>query len=116
MDQEYKFTLDKEKDILNQQYRIETKALFLELYEKYLAPKEERELWNKYDKICNNMIEDEKRIKYDTEKIFKNKKIKKEETIIDRNENDGDYPIEVKNKNVFIRFFNFMKKVILRKQ
>ena len=64
MDKEYKFILNKDSDILNQKYRIETKALFVELYEKYLAPKEDGEFWNEYDKICNNMIEEEKRIKY----------------------------------------------------
>ena len=46
MDKEYKFILNKDSDILNQKYRIETKALFVELYEKYLAPKEDGEFWN----------------------------------------------------------------------
>ena len=76
MDKEYKFILNKDNDLLNQNYRIETKALFVELYEKYLAPKEDGEFWNKYDKICNNMIEEEKRIKYNSDNIFKNNKKK----------------------------------------
>ena len=67
MDKEYKFILNKDSDILNQNYRIETKALFVEVYEKYLAPKEDCDFWNKYDRICNNMIEEEKRTKYDIE-------------------------------------------------
>ena len=60
MSKEYKFEIDTERDILNQNYKIETKALFVELYERYLAPKEEKNFWEKYDKICNNMIEEKK--------------------------------------------------------
>ena len=110
MDKECKFILNKDGDILNQNYRIETKALFIELYEKYLVPKEDWDFWNKYDKICDNMIEEEKRIKYDTENIFKNRKLEREDSIANNN-----LPIEIKDKNIFIKFLNFMKKILKRK-
>ena len=110
MDKEYKFILNKDGDILNQNYRIETKALFIELYEKYLVPKEDWDFWNKYDKICDNMIEEEKRIKYDTENIFKNRKLEREDSIANNN-----LPIEIKDKNIFIKFLDFMKKIFKRK-
>ena len=71
MDKEYKFTLDNQKDILEQNYKVETKALFVELYERYLAPKEEKSFWNKYDRICNNIITEEKQKKYNTDNLFK---------------------------------------------
>ena len=110
MDTEYKFTLNKEKDILNQKYKMETKALFVELYERYLAPKEDSDFWNKYDKICNNMIEEEKRKKYDIENIFENRKLEREDSIANNN-----LPIEIKDKNIFIKFLDFMKKIFKRK-
>ena len=110
MDKEYKFILNKDGDILNQNYRIETKALFIELYEKYLVPKEDWDFWNKYDKICDNMIEEEKRIKYDTENIFKNRKLEREDSIANNN-----LPIEIKDKNIFIKFLDFMKEIFKRK-
>ena len=110
MDKEYKFILNKDSDILNQNYRIETKALFIELYEKYLVPKEDLDFWNKYDKICDNMIEEEKRIKYDTENIFKNRKLEREDSIANNN-----LPIEIKDKNIFIKFLDFMKEIFKRK-
>ena len=115
MDKEYKFTLDKEKDILNQKYSIETKALFIELYERYLLSKEDSDFWWKYDKICNNMIEEEKRIKYNSDNIFKNRKLERKELIINKKENESNLPIEIKKENIFIKFLNFMKKVILKK-
>lgn len=60
IDKNYIFVLDKEKDILEQEYKDETKALFVELYERYLATEDEEEFWRKYDKICFNMINAEK--------------------------------------------------------
>lgn len=110
MDKEYKFILNKDSDILNQKYRIETKALFVELYEKYLSPKEDGEFWNEYDKICNNMIEEEKRIKYNSDNIFKNKKLEKEELTF-KKENISQLPIEIKKENIIIKFFRFMKNI-----
>ena len=99
-----------DSDILNQKYRIETKALFVELYEKYLAPKEDGEFWNEYDKICNNMIEEEKRIKYNSDNIFKNKKLKKEELSVTK-ECDSNLPIEVKKDNIVVKFLKFIKNI-----
>lgn len=110
MDKEYKFMLDKDSDILNQKYRIETKALFVELYERYLAIKEESEIWNQYDKICNNMIEEEKRIKYNSDNIFKTKKLKKEELSVTK-ESESNLPIEIKKENIVIKFFKFIKNI-----
>ncbi len=110
MDKEYKFTLDKDKNILNQKYRIETKALFLELYERYLLPEEESEFWKQYDKICNNMIEEEKRIKYNFDNIFKNRKLEKEELIFTK-ENKSNLPIEIKKENIIMKFFKIIKDI-----
>ena len=32
----------------------ETKALHVEIYERYLAPPEEKQMWEKYDKYCED--------------------------------------------------------------
>ena len=45
-----------------------------DLYERYLAPTKEKEFWNKYDKICFDMIE-EKQKEYDSENIFSNRNL-----------------------------------------
>ncbi len=110
MDKEYKFILDKDSNILNQKYRIETKALFVELYERYLASKEESETWNKYNKVCNNMIEEEKRIKYNSYNIFKNRKLEKEE-LTSKKENIRQLPIKIKKENIIVKFFIFIKNI-----
>lgn len=42
-DNNYTFTIDNSKGILEQEYMTETKALIVKLYEKYLAPEDEKE-------------------------------------------------------------------------
>ena len=49
----------------------ETKALLVQLYIKYLAPENEKELWEKYNQICLNEVEKKRREKYNPENIFK---------------------------------------------
>ena len=71
MDTNYKFSLDTEKGLLEQDYMVETKALIVKLYEKYYAPESEKEFWNEYHKLCFNMIEEQKRKNYNDGNIFK---------------------------------------------
>ena len=60
-DNNYYFKFDKNKGLFEQNYMTETKALIVELYEKYLAPEEELVLWKKYNYLCNNKeVENEK--------------------------------------------------------
>lgn len=110
MDKDYKYIIDNEKSILEQNFKTETKALLVELYERYLAPNEETEFWKKYDKICLNIIENEKIEKYNPNEIFTNKSeeisnIKKDEKI------NNELPIEIKEKNIFTKFIQIIKKI-----
>ena len=60
-DNNYYFKFDKNKGLFEQNYMTETKALIVELYEKYLAPEEDLVLWKQYDYTCNNVLKNEKR-------------------------------------------------------
>ena len=71
MDTNYKFSIDNEKGLLEQDYMVETKALIVKLYEKYFSTESEKEFWNKYHKLCFNMIEEQKRKNYNYDNIFK---------------------------------------------
>lgn len=71
MDKEYTFKIDKSIGILEQNYSVEAKALIVKLYEKYLAPDEEKEYWKKYDLFCKNKIEEKKKEKYSVN-VFNN--------------------------------------------
>lgn len=76
MDNTYKFSIDKNKSILEQNLMPETQALIIELYQKYLSPEEEKEMWKKYNQICYEKSEEEKRKKYNPDNIFKKYKEK----------------------------------------
>lgn len=107
MYKEYNFKLDTEKDILSQQYKAETKALFVELYERYLMPEKEKTFWDRYDKICQNMIEEEKQKKYDTNSLFRNHI---EKTIIEEAIED-EVAIVVYRESILKIFINKIKRI-----
>lgn len=72
-DKEYKWEYDKSKALLDQDLMPETKALIVEIYEKYLCTENEKEFWKEYDKICINKIEEQKKVMYKYKNIFKKK-------------------------------------------
>lgn len=75
MDVNYTFNIDNTKGLLEQKYMVETKALIVKIYEKYFADESETEFWNKYHRICFNMIEEEKKVKYDSDNFLANNTI-----------------------------------------
>ena len=108
MDTEYTFYFNKSKGLLEQDYSLETKALIVKMYEKYLAPNEEKEFWNNYDRICLNMIEDKKKQKYNVnvfENVTSNTNVIKNDNI-----DTNRLPIQVKQENIFKRLFNRIMK------
>lgn len=113
MDKDYKFTFDESKGIFEQNLMVETEALLVEIYERYLAPDEEKELWQKYDRFCLNKIENEKREKYNVNIFEKENSINKQNLVI-RNEdslneeNNNNLPVEYKKKNIFNKIVNFI--------
>ena len=78
-DKEYSFTFDKNKSLLMQDIKVETKALLVNLYEKYIAEDDEKEYWKKYNYKCFEIAEEEKRKKYNPD-IF-NKGVEKENKV-----------------------------------
>ena len=98
-DTNYIFRIDENKEILEQEYMVETKALIVKLYEKFLVLENEKELWKKYDIICFNKIEEEKRNKYPVD-IFKN------ENNFDKENNNTTSIIIYQEKS-------FFKKIII---
>lgn len=110
-DNNYYFTIDNSKGLFEQEYMVETKALIVKMYEKYLAPENEKEFWNKYDKICLNMIEEEKREKYDPDTIFQKSEMETKDN--SNNENNSEKLELVEYKESFIsKILNMFKKLL----
>lgn len=74
MDNTYEFSIDKTKSFLEQDLMPETQALIIVLYQKYLLPKDDEEKWKKYNYICYQKIELEKKKKCNEIDFFKNNK------------------------------------------
>lgn len=116
LDNEYEWKYDDTKTLEEQDFLIETKALLVEMYERYLCPEDKKEFWNNYDRICLKMIEDKKREEYNTDNIFKDKNkaidvsVNKEyqENLTMQSNN---LPKEIKD-NLFTKVINFFKKLL----
>lgn len=63
MDTDYEFVYDESVGILEQNFMIETKALIVEMYRRFLSDESESEYWEEYNKKCLNIIEEEKKKK-----------------------------------------------------
>ena len=75
MDTNYIWKYDDSKKIEDQDFLVETKALIVEIYERYLCPEDKKDFWKKYDQVCLNMIEEKRRQEYNPDNIFsRNKK------------------------------------------
>ena len=58
MNLNYIFKYDESKSLLDQDVMVETKALLVQLYEKYLSRPEEKDFWNKYNIECLKINKD----------------------------------------------------------
>lgn len=101
MDKNYVFKINNSYGLLEQNYLTETKALIVKLYERYLAPEEDKELWKKYDMYCKKRIEEKKRELYGADIFSKNEAVKTEVAKTKNTENIEDKELEVyKEKNI----------------
>lgn len=78
MDKNYRCELDYTKPLSELELLPETKALIIQIFERYLCSENQKEKWKKYDAICNHMIEEEKRKRYNPDDLFKNNIIQEE--------------------------------------
>ena len=80
MDKNYDYRLDLNRPLAEQELMPETKALIVEIYERYLCTEDEKDRWEIYDKFCLDRIEDRKRERYNSENVFdKEDKVREEE-------------------------------------
>ena len=115
MDVNYEFRIDNSVGLLEQNYMIETQALIVKLYEKFFSSEDEKEFWNKYHKVCFNMIEGEKSKKYNSNSInIKPAKIvKKIDENNDNNVEKNNSLVEYK-KNFFQSLLNKIKNTFFK--
>ena len=104
MDKEYDFSIDINKEF--EEYNISdiTKALLYNLYVDYWTTQDQRNRIINRQNYEERLLEMKKREKYNPDDLFKNKKTTE---IIEDNKN---LPVEMKQKNLFIKIIESIKK------
>ena len=110
-DNNYKFKLDTSKTLLEQNLMVETKALLVQIYAKYIAPDSEKEKWKKYNKICINQIEEKKRKQYGDSVIFqKNEQPSNVEKKLEEDDKNRQWYMVKYKESFFKRFIKRIKR------
>ena len=114
MDRTYDFKLEN-NDIFNTEYMVETKALFLELYIRYIAEDEE-DFWEVYKKKRNDLFKKEIEKEYVITKEESSIKIEggidRVNNIIEEKEEKSFLPSEIRENNIIEKIFNKVSSII----
>lgn len=111
MDRTYDFKLEN-NDIFNSEYMVETKALFLELYIRYIAEDEE-DFWEMYKEKRNDLFKKELENEYVITKEESSIKIEDRNDIVNNIIEEKSFlPSEIREKNIIEKFFNKIISVI----
>ena len=105
MDKTYDFKLEN-NDIFNTEYMVETKALFLELYTRYIAEDEE-DFWEVYKEKRDEFFKREMKKEY-VVKIENVKNYSEQEKI----EEIRNLPVEVRETNIIEKLFSGIINII----
>lgn len=105
MDKTYDFKLEN-NDIFNTEYMVETKALFLELYIRYIAEDEE-DFWEVYKEKRDEFFKREMKKEY-VVKIENVKNYSEQEKI----EEIRNLPVEVRGTNIIEKLFSGIINII----
>ncbi len=102
----YHFEYDKTKSLEEQNIKPKTKGLIALIYKDYLCDEQEKKDYlDNVSKILN-VIEEEKREKYNLDDIFK-----KKEKIQQDTEEINNLPIKVKNEKFYKKLIKFIRKI-----
>ena len=93
------------KEFEEQEMSDITKAILANIFRDYWATPYQKERIEAKEKYDLNMLEKEKREKYNPDNIFKKKK---EETVIENN----NLPVEIKKETLFKKLISFIKKIL----
>ena len=108
MDKEYKFTINPEIDLANQNISKEANVIIVSLYRDYYATEEQKVKINEILDLNQKKEELEKRKKYHPDNIFKNKQQVNKDT---ENLNATTQLVKYK-ENFFVKFKNFIFKLL----
>lgn len=114
MDKDYKFTVNPEIDLSEQNVSTEAGAIIVTLYRDYFATEEQKKILEEIIELNEKKSELEKRKKYNPEDLFKKDGANKEDNkiIANKEENFKNTALVEYKENFFIRFKNFILKLL----
>ena len=110
MDKNWDFKVDINKSFEEQELLDETKAIFANIFRDYWATPYQKERIEAKEKYDRQKIEEEKAEKYNTDDLFKKKKIETNKES-EKTEEFSNLPIEVKKENFYEKIINFFKRI-----
>ena len=105
-DKNYIFKLDPNVDLSEQNISREANAILVSLYRDYFASETEKQKINTVLNINQQKLEEEKREKYNPEKLFENNKEDNKEEV-----KEELALIEVKNENWYEKILMFLQRL-----
>ena len=114
MDKDYDFKVDINKSFEEQNLLEETKAIFANIFRDYWATPYQKERIKAKEKYDRQKIEYEKKKKYNTVDIFKNKELTEHIKPINLNGNNDferNLPVEIKEEKFYYKLIEFIKKI-----
>ena len=113
MDINYKFHINPNIDLKKQNISKEANAILLTIFRDYFATDKQRELLKCLLNRNQQNLEQEKSKKYSSIELF-NKPLMNCQNTIDIQENDNETRLVEVKENYFVRFINFIKKILKR--
>lgn len=110
MDKNYKFTINPEIDLSEQNVSKEAGAIIVTLFRDYFATEEQRKKLEELIKLNEKKSEIQKKGKYNSNDIFKEKVNVNNDT---QRVTENNLPIEIRKENFFKRLINYIKSLFI---
>ena len=112
MDYSYEFTMEENLPIEEQKLMPQTQALLIKIYEKYFATADEEDWWKRYDKLCREREELEKKKDYaNTSEIYIKPKEIYEESVATEKEETSLVQVSFTPAKIWKNIRDFVKKI-----
>lgn len=115
MDKNHNFTVDVNKSFEEQELLEETKDIFANIFRDYWASEYQKEKIIAKQNYDRQVLEEEKRLKYNPNDLFKSKVNIKEQIEKQNIEKNDNLPVEYK-ESFFKRFIDFIKNIFVKKK
>ena len=105
MDKTYEYKIDKTKEFEKQEMSNITKAILANIFKDYWATPYQKQRIEEKERMELREIEEEKRRKYNSDNIFKNK-------VVEKDVSNNNLPIKVEKEKILKKLVGFIKKII----